>query len=117
MKYHVRQHTFGDCYLLRDNCTHFCALVVFGTPMSAVAVEAILALHSRFGAPNVWISDNGSYFKNVVTQEQAAIHGCLINGSIERLNRDIQQLFRTMLLDYKIYAKAWVALFPLVKQI
>ncbi|ETI44902.1 hypothetical protein F443_10417 [Phytophthora nicotianae P1569] len=38
-----------------------------------------------------------------------------INGSIERLNRDILKVFRTMLLDYKLDTKDWIALVPLVQ--
>ncbi|OWZ09834.1 hypothetical protein PHMEG_00017400 [Phytophthora megakarya] len=90
--------------VLKDDCTHLC---------------------DRFGAPKVWISDNGSHFKNEVVGELCrrfkskkqftVAYGPWINGLIERLNRDILQVFRTMLLDYKMDAKDWVELVPLVQ--
>ncbi|POM63297.1 hypothetical protein PHPALM_27403, partial [Phytophthora palmivora] len=64
--------SFGDSkYLLvlKDHATHFCELVVGDAADSAVATAAILDWHSRFGAPPMWVSDNGSHFKNEVVAE------------------------------------------------
>ncbi|OWZ03352.1 LOW QUALITY PROTEIN: hypothetical protein PHMEG_00024933 [Phytophthora megakarya] len=98
--------------VLKDDCTHFCELV-------------LKQFLRGTAARKVWISDNGSHFKNEVvgelcrklrSKQQLTFAYCpWINGSIERLNRDILQVFRTMLLDYKMDAKDWVALVPLVQ--
>eukprot|EP00644_Phytophthora_capsici_P005410 jgi/Phyca11/97370/e_gw1.1.1668.1 len=57
----------------------------------------------------MWISDQGSHFKNEVvselsrrlrTQQEFTPAYCpWINGSVERVNRDILQVIRTMILD------------------
>lgn len=90
---------FGTCkYLLvlKDNFTHFCELVPCDTPTGEVAVEALLGWHSRFGVPPIWVSDNGSHFKNQVVAELCKRLKCQqqfvvayspwVNGSVERAN-------------------------------
>ncbi|OWZ09958.1 hypothetical protein PHMEG_00017261 [Phytophthora megakarya] len=116
-----------DKYLLvlKDHATHFCELVVCDSADSAVATTAILDWHSRFGAPPVWVSDNGSHFKNEVVAELSRrlkshqiftiAYSPWINGSVERVNRDVLQVLRAMILDYKISTKDWVYLVPLVQ--
>ncbi|ETO66256.1 hypothetical protein F444_16505 [Phytophthora nicotianae P1976] len=120
--------SFGDSkYLLvlKDHATHFCELVVCDAADSAVATAAILDWHSRFGAPPVWVSGNGSHFKNEVvaelskrlkSQQNFILAYCpWINGSVERVNRDILQVLRVMTLEYKVSTKDWEYLVPLVQ--
>ncbi|POM74373.1 Putative retroelement [Phytophthora palmivora] len=57
--------------VLKDDAIHFCELVPCAVPTAAVTAEAILDWHSRYGAPRVWISDQGSHFKNLVMAEVA----------------------------------------------
>lgn len=67
-------NSFGDykyLLVLKDDATHFCELVPCAVPTAAVTAEAILDWHSRYGAPRVWISDQGSHFKNLVMAEVA----------------------------------------------
>ncbi len=45
--------------VMKDDATHFCELTVCDSPTSAVAVEAMLEWHSRFGPPKLWLSDSG----------------------------------------------------------
>jgi len=120
--------SYGDSnYLLvlKDHATHFCELVVCDQADSAAATAAIMDWHSRFGVPPVWVSDNGSHFKNEVVAElsrrlKSRQHFTLayspwVNGSVERVNRDILQVLRTMILDYKVSHKDWVYLVPMVQ--
>ncbi|GMF16195.1 unnamed protein product [Phytophthora fragariaefolia] len=75
-------------------------------------VEAILAWHSRFGVPPVWISDQGSLFTGEVvaevcrrlkaTRDFTVPYSPWINGSVERANRDIMQVLRALCLEYKV---------------
>ena len=122
----------GDTYggfkyllVLKDEATHYCELVPCSVPSSTVTVEAILDWHSRFGAPAVWVSDQGSHFKNMVVHEVSKRLGCSqrftlaycpwINGSIERLNRDIVQVLRAMCLEAGIDIKDWVYFVPVLQ--
>lgn len=87
--------------------------------------EALLAWHSRFGIPPEWISDQGTHFKNEVVTElgrRLRVQQTLTpaycpwtNGSVERVNRDILEVIRAMVLEYKIGYKDWVYLVPMVQ--
>ncbi|GMF48756.1 unnamed protein product [Phytophthora fragariaefolia] len=111
--------------VLKDHATHYCELVVCDTADSAVATTAILDWHSRFGVPPAWVSDNGSHFKNEVVAELlrrlkshqtfTVAYSPWINGTVERVNRDILQVLRAMIMEYKISTKDWVYLVPLVQ--
>uniref|UniRef100_H3H597 Integrase catalytic domain-containing protein n=1 Tax=Phytophthora ramorum TaxID=164328 RepID=H3H597_PHYRM len=122
----------GDSYgnskyllVLKDHVSHYCELVVADTADSTVVVEALLAWHSRFGIPPVWVSDNGTHFKNEVVAELSRrlrtqqtftpAYSPWVNGSIERVNRDILQVVRAMILSYKISYKDWVYLVPIIQ--
>ncbi|OWZ15878.1 hypothetical protein PHMEG_00010406 [Phytophthora megakarya] len=120
--------SFGDSkyvLVLKDHATHFVELVICDNANSSVTAEAILAWHSRFGAPPLWISDNGSHFKNEVISELrrrlksqqtfTPAYCPWINGSVERVNRDILQVLRAMILEYKISYKDWAYLIPMVQ--
>ncbi|KAG2759317.1 hypothetical protein PC129_g9643 [Phytophthora cactorum] len=106
--------------VLNDHVTHYCELVVADTAESSVVTEALLDWHSRFGIPPVWVSDNGSHFKNEeiaglsrrlrTKQTFTPVYSTWVNGSIERVNRDILQVVRAMLLVYKLSYKDWVYL-------
>lgn len=120
--------SFGDSkYLLvmKDEATHFCELIVCDTPSSEVAVEALLDWRSRFGSPKILISDSASHFKNEVLRELTrrlksrqqftVAYSPWINGTVERLNRDILQVLRAMLTEYKLDLREWTCLVPLVQ--
>ncbi|KAE9281357.1 hypothetical protein PF008_g27911 [Phytophthora fragariae] len=81
--------------------------------------------HSRFGIPRDWISDQGSHFKNEVINELCTRLKCQqifsptyspwINGSVERVNRDILQVLRVLILDNKLNHTDWPRLIPIVQ--
>ncbi|GMF57946.1 unnamed protein product [Phytophthora fragariaefolia] len=119
--------SYGDSkYLLvlKDHATHFCELVVADSADSRVVVDALLDWYSRFGLPPLWVSDNGTHFKNEVISELCRrlriqqtftpAYCPWVNGSIERVNRDILQVVRAMILSYKVSHKAWVYLVPMI---
>jgi hypothetical protein len=117
----------GDKYLLvlKDEATHFCELLPCVSPTSMVAVEAILAWHSRYGIPPLWISDQGSHFKNQVVddvcrrmksrQEFTVAYSPWLNGSIERLNRDLLQVLRVFCLEYRVDTHDWSYSVPMLQ--
>lgn len=94
-------------------------------PTSPVATGAMLWWHSRYGVPKTWISDNATDFKSLVLaqlskmmkakQEFVVAFSLWLNGSVERVNRDVLQVLRAMILDYSITYKDWVHLIPLVQ--
>ena len=111
--------------VLKDHVSHYCELVVSDQADSTTTVDALLAWHSRFGILSMWVSDNGSHFKNEVVAELSRrlkthqrftiAYSPWINGSIERINRDVLQVLRVMLMEYKVSHHDWVYLVPLVQ--
>ncbi|OWZ19513.1 RNA-dependent DNA polymerase [Phytophthora megakarya] len=106
--------SFGEAkYLLviKDHATHFVELTVCDSATSTATVEAILSWHSRYGVPPFWVSDNSSHFKNEAIsvlkrrlktpQQFTPVYCPWINGSIARVNRDILQVLRAMILEYQ----------------
>ncbi|OWY98193.1 hypothetical protein PHMEG_00031098 [Phytophthora megakarya] len=110
--------TLGDSFgssryvlVLKDEATHYVDLVACDSPTSEVAATAILDWYSRFGAPNVWVSDCGSHFKSKVISELSRrlkgrpefilAYSSWKNGSVERVNRDILQVLKALVLEFR----------------
>eukprot|EP00644_Phytophthora_capsici_P014121 jgi/Phyca11/99277/e_gw1.3.484.1 len=110
---------------MKDHATHYCELTVADSAESSVVVEALLDWHSRFGVPPEWVSDCGTHFKNEIVAELSPrlrskqtftlAYSPWVNGSVERVNRDVLQVVRAMILTYKIGYKDWVYLVPVVQ--
>ncbi|KAH9084271.1 hypothetical protein LEN26_020966 [Aphanomyces euteiches] len=111
--------------VLKDDLSHYCELVACDAPTSQVCVDALAAWWSRHSMPFVWISDQGSHFKNAVMKALAhkfkAEHEFTLaycpwrNGTVERLNRDILQVMRVLLMEYKLADHQWDYLLPTVQ--
>lgn len=111
--------------VLKDELTHFCELVAADSAISQTAVAAVLDWHKRFGIPSVWMSDNGTHFKCLVMEELAErlgvshsfvlVYTPWINGTVERVNRDIRRVLRVMLLENQLDSRNWAYLLPLVQ--
>ncbi|GMF37998.1 unnamed protein product [Phytophthora lilii] len=90
-----------------------------------IAAESILQWSIRFGTPKILISDTASHFKNELlaelcrcthTEQNFMVAYCTwINGSTERINRDILQVLREMILEFKLKQAQWFDIFPLVQ--
>ncbi|KAE8969903.1 hypothetical protein PR003_g28562, partial [Phytophthora rubi] len=115
------------CYLLvlKDELTHFCELIPCDSPTSSVAASAVLDWAKRYGLPAMWTSDNGTHFKNTLMENLrerlkvlhtfVLVYTPWVNGTVERLNRDILQVMRVLLLEYQLDTKSWEYLLPLVQ--
>jgi transposase InsO family protein len=110
---------------LKDDLSHFCELIACEEPTAEVTVTALVDWAKRFGMPEVWISDQGTHFKNEVLKAVAAKmrvdHKFTItyspwrNGTIERLNRDLLQVLRALLKEYHLDEREWEYLLPVVQ--
>lgn len=111
--------------VLKDELTHFCELVACDSASSDVAAAAIMDWNKRFGLPMMWMSDCGSHFKNQLMGELSArlqtehkfspVYSPWINGTVERLNRDLLKVVRVMLLESGLDTRNWEYLLPLVQ--
>ncbi|ETK88369.1 hypothetical protein L915_07367 [Phytophthora nicotianae] len=73
--------------VLKDQATHYCELVVADSAESQVVVEALLAWHAR----------------RIRTQQAfTPAYNPWVIGSIERINRDVLQVIRAMILEYRL---------------
>lgn len=111
--------------VLKDGLTHFCELIACDSPTSDVAVQALLDWSKRFGTPEILMSDTGSHFKNLVVnelcqrlsieQQFAVAYSPWINGTVERINRDILQVIKVILMEFQLDTREWVYLLPMVQ--
>ncbi|ETV70710.1 hypothetical protein H257_13808 [Aphanomyces astaci] len=111
--------------VLKDDLTHYCELIACDGPTSQVCVDALVDSTKRFGMPRVWVSDQGTHFKNVAMKALAnkfKVHHYLTlaycpwrNGTVERMNRDILQVMRVMLREYQLAEQEWDYLLSMVQ--
>ncbi|OWZ05895.1 LOW QUALITY PROTEIN: hypothetical protein PHMEG_00021933 [Phytophthora megakarya] len=128
---HMDYLFMGDTYgstkyvlVLKDEMTHFCELPA-DSAGSEVVVAAILDWFKHFGLPESWESANGSYFKAEVMEQLSKrlkanqsfvpVYTPCINGTVERINRDILQVLRAMLLEFQLDTRNWLYLLPLIQ--
>lgn len=111
--------------VLKDGLTHYCELVACDSASSVAATAALVDWWKRFGAPKTLISGQGSHFKNDVVsqvckllqieQELGLAFAPWINEPVKRLNRDILQIVRVLLIELKLDTREWVYVLPLVQ--
>ncbi|OWZ06870.1 hypothetical protein PHMEG_00020817 [Phytophthora megakarya] len=87
---------------------------------SSTAAEVILDWYKRFGLPEMWESENGSHFKAELMKQLAdklkavpnfvPVYTPWINGTVERVNRDILQAPRVMLLEFQLDTQLFTGL-------
>ncbi|KAJ0390648.1 hypothetical protein ATCC90586_011238 [Pythium insidiosum] len=120
--------SYGDSQyvlVLKDELTHYCELVAADSPTSLTAAEAVLDWHKRFGPPRELVSDQGSHFTAALLAELTArvhtrqrfvpVYTPWINGTVERVNRDILQVLRVMLLELQLDTRNWVYLLLVIQ--
>ncbi|POM77486.1 hypothetical protein PHPALM_5120 [Phytophthora palmivora] len=111
--------------VLKDELTHFCELIPCDSPTSMVVATAILDWYKRFGMPSTWMSDQGTHFKNEIMAELSRrlkgvqtfvpVYTPWVNGTVERLNRDILHVVRALLLEMQLDTRNWEYFLPVVE--
>ncbi|OWZ12007.1 hypothetical protein PHMEG_00014894 [Phytophthora megakarya] len=87
------------------------------------AAEALTFWCARYGVPDILVSDQGSHFRNEkvkhlcarmkIQQEFSPVYSPWLNGTVERLNKDVLQVVRALLLEYKLDLHELPYLLPL----
>ena len=116
---------FTELLVLKDGLSHFCELVPCISADSTSVVQALMGWFARYGTVTTWVSDQGSHFKNQVlkelkqrlntTQHFTPAYCPWVNGTVERLNRDILAIFRALLSERRQLPREWPQLCPLVQ--
>ncbi|OWY93050.1 hypothetical protein PHMEG_00037692 [Phytophthora megakarya] len=129
---HMDYLFLGDTYdstkyvlVLKYEPTHFCELIAADSAGSDVVVAVILDWFKRLGLPETWETDNGSHFKAEVMSSLCErlkanlsfvpVYTPWINKTIERINHDIIQVLRVMLLEYQLDTRNWFYLLTLIQ--
>ncbi|GMF30980.1 unnamed protein product [Phytophthora fragariaefolia] len=111
--------SFGEsAYVLviKDALTHYSELFPSASPSAWNAADGMVSWYMRYGKPEVLVSDQRSHFRNEMVKmlcsklkvEQAftPVYSPWVNGTIERVSKDILQVLRA-LIEYKLDAKEW----------
>ena len=113
--------------VLKDNFSHFVELVGTHTCSAEAAAVAVLDWFKRFGNVPVWVSDQGSHFKNTlmdllrnregITHRFTTPHCPWANSRIERVNLDIVNVMRVLSAEFKMAFDAWPTLLPRLQSV
>ncbi|GMF52155.1 unnamed protein product [Phytophthora fragariaefolia] len=109
----------------KNGLSHFCELFPCATPTAFVAAEALTMWYARYGMPATLLSDQGTHFRNETMKHLAARlkvelsftpgFSPWLNGTVERLNKDVLQVFRALLMEYGLDQHEWPYLLPAVQ--
>lgn len=106
--------TDGLSYVLviKDELTHYIELIACVSSSSAVAVRGIVNWSMRFGNPKTLVTDQGSHFTSQLLgklrellgfeHRVTPVNSLWLNGTVERVNRDILQVSRALLLERRL---------------
>ncbi|POM58831.1 Hypothetical protein PHPALM_36473 [Phytophthora palmivora] len=89
--------------VLKDDISHFCELVACESANGLVAANAVLDWYKRFGLPEMWQSDNGSHFRNILMDDLKARLGAL------------HRFVPALLLEFELDTRNWVHLLPVLQ--
>jgi len=116
---------FSYVLVLKDDVSHFVELVLSEITDHVVVVHALLDWYKRFGVAETHVSDKGSHFKNKVVAELNDIlktkhrfttaYSPKSNGTVERVNREIMKVLRSLVSECKISWNEWESLLSLVQ--
>ncbi len=113
--------------LLKDDAGKYLMLVNCARAGSTEAAQGLLTWFAFFGIVRVWVSDQGSHFKNEVIKDVQHVLGAQhhfvtalcpwANGTVEAANRAVLRVFRALLSEWKMPMTAWPRLTLLVQMV
>lgn len=111
--------------VLKDDASKYVWLRAAVAADSDTVIDALLEWFAAFGVSYVWVSDQGSHFKNHVVkalQHALGAHHHFVtaqcpwaNGTVEVANRCILRTFRSLLSEWRLAVDQWERLVPLVQ--
>ncbi|RAW21597.1 hypothetical protein PC110_g21961 [Phytophthora cactorum] len=111
--------------MMKDSLTHYCELFPYQSPTAFVAVESLLEWYKRFGCPETLMSDQGTHFRKhmvgllcsrlKIEQNFSPVYSPWLNGTVERLNKDVLQVMRALLIEHGLDFHKWSYLLPVVQ--
>ncbi|GMF22853.1 unnamed protein product [Phytophthora fragariaefolia] len=111
--------------VIKDALTHYYELFPSASPSAWNAADGMVSWYMRSGKPEVLVSDQGPHFQNEMVKMLCSelkvehaftpVYSPWVNGTIERGNKDILQVLRALLIEYKLDAREWPYLLPIVQ--
>ena len=108
---------FTSLFVMIDCFSSFIELTPTRDLTSESAARAIAGWCARYGTPPHWMSDQGPHFTSTVMEELASLLGVehrfttvyapWANGIVERANRDVLQLLRSILMTRDLPLDRW----------
>ena len=108
---------YGYVLVLKDDFSTFTWLWPCRDQTALSAAEGILHWSATFGIPSFWVSDQGTHFRNAVIQEVQhrlraehhfiSVYSPWANGAVERVNRELVRLMRTLLAEECLTPASW----------
>jgi len=110
--------------VVKDDLSGYCWLEPTISANSEHTAEVLARWNRVFTTPNIWISDQGSHFKNEVLHHLAKDHRIRhnfsvayspwANGTVESLMRSILSATRAMIAELKLAPQDWMEVIPTV---
>jgi len=110
--------------VVKDDLSGYCWLEPTSSADSTFACAVLARWNRTFTVPRYWVSDQGPHFINELMKELAAAHSIVhkpvvayspwVNGTVERLNRDILATMRAVLSELKLAPHDWAAVLPII---
>ena len=111
--------------VLKDGFTTHVTLWPASEYDAATAEEAAVAWATIYGVPRILVTDGGTHFDNTIIKALqkrfraehhiTTAYAPWANGVVERVNRELIRLFRTLLAESNLPKEEWPALVPLVQ--
>jgi hypothetical protein len=122
---YIKEHEY--VLVLMDRFSGFCKLSFETEATADAALRAILKWNALFGIASIWLTDNGSHFKNELMQKAASmfltVHHFTApycpwsNGSVERVNRSILNILRKLMSEFRTTPSEWNIYLPIINRV
>lgn len=113
--------------ILKDDFSGYTWLVPTSETDAETAANALLQWFASFGIARIWVSDQGSHFKNELVTKlceslQSQHHFTLpycpwSNGTVEVVCRELLRAMRALLSELQMPQRCWPQILPLVQSV
>lgn len=114
-------------FVLKDDFSGYAWVTPTSNATAEHAAETLARWQRTFTAPCFWVSDQGPHFINEVLSTMAntfniqhkptVAYSPWVNGTVERLNRDILAALRSLLAELKLGPQDWPAVINILPTI
>jgi hypothetical protein len=113
--------------VLKDGMSGYCELVPLAEATARTTADALEQWFMRYGVVKVWVSDQGTHFKNetieALRKTLGATHHFVTaycpwaNGAIEVVNRILQRAMKALLSERQLRPNQWPQVLPMVQAV